>query len=72
MDAAQATTRDRKYRLTKLALQGPACFARTLALTAAMKTQRRACSGTFLANEYHAEDLSGKYTHRSPTVTMRC
>jgi hypothetical protein len=41
MEAATATIIDRKYRLTKLMLMCQASFARTLALMAGLKAQRR-------------------------------
>ena len=41
MEAAQTSDIDRKYRLTKLALQCQASFARTLALIAGLRAQRK-------------------------------
>ena len=41
MEAAQTSDIDRKYRLTKLALQCQASFARTMALIAGLRAQRK-------------------------------
>ena len=41
MEAAQTSDIDRKYRLTKLALQCQASFARTMALIAGLREQRK-------------------------------
>ena len=41
MEAAQTNDIDRKYRLTKLALQCQASFARTMALIAGLRAQRK-------------------------------